>query len=137
MHAPLFGKESVAGAGCAVPGGSLSRMGNRYPTQREEQDAQGPRDRIRFRAGARRARLCRCSSAEPGPNGKNDFGLCKAYLNGSENKRDKGPFPALEEKADEAGQDVEEYCRGVFPGGKESSPGDSGVNGADNPSPQG
>jgi hypothetical protein len=77
------------------------------------------------------------ANADPGPNGKNDFGLCKAYLNGSENKRDKGPFPALEQKAAEAGEDVEGYCRGVFPGGKDSSPGNSGVNGADNPSPQG
>lgn len=82
------------------------------------------------------------SLADPGPNGKNDFGLCKAYFAGSEtgqeNKRDKGPFPALEAAADEAGdgngeattEEVEQFCSTAFPGGRESAPGGSG-SGAD------
>jgi len=73
--------------------------------------------------------------AEPGPNGKNDYGLCKAYFAGSEtgqeNKRDKGPFPALvTEAADADGdgtageeEDVASYCASVFPGGKTEQPG--------------
>jgi hypothetical protein len=85
--------------------------------------------------------LAGIASAAPGPNGHNDFGLCKAYLHGSDNKQDKGPFPALATKAgdqdgdgDTDSSDVEQYCGGVFPGGKDSSPGNSGVTGAANPS---
>jgi hypothetical protein len=41
------------------------------------------------------------ASAEPGPNGSNDHGLCTAYFNGQKNGHDKngqpGPFAALEE----------------------------------------
>lgn len=62
--------------------------------------------------------------AKPGPNGKNNHGLCAAYFNGSdtgrENKRQAPPFKALEEAARDAGyQDQEgesiehavmEYC---------------------------
>lgn len=43
-----------------------------------------------------------------------DKGLCNAYFRGSEtgmaNKRQAPPFLALAERADEAGQSVEEYC---------------------------
>lgn len=42
--------------------------------------------------------------AEPGPNGKNNHGLCTAYFNGSEtgraNKHKAGPFVALENAAE-------------------------------------
>ena len=75
------------------------------------------------------------AGAEPGPNGKNDFGLCKAYLHGSdkgkENKQSKGPFPGLAEDAGEQG--VETYCETVYPGGKDEPP-PSGVTGASKPS---
>jgi hypothetical protein len=69
------------------------------------------------------------ATAAPGPNGHNDYGLCKAYFAGSDtgksHKRDKGPFPALESKAgDQDGDgdtdedDVEKYCESATPGGK-------------------
>lgn len=80
------------------------------------------------------------SMAEPGPNGKNDFGLCKAYFAGSEtgkeNKRKAGPFAALEAAASDGDDstpiedDVRSYCSSVFPGGKTEAPGGSG-SGAD------
>ena len=65
----------------------------------------------------------------PGPNGKNNYGLCKAYFagsdNGKENKRDKGPFPALEAEAgdvdgdgDTDENDVAAFCAEQTPGGK-------------------
>lgn len=45
------------------------------------------------------------SVADPGPNGNNNHGLCTAYFNGSEqgrsNKRQAGPFAALEAAADD------------------------------------
>jgi len=60
--------------------------------------------------------------ADPGPNGHNDYGLCKAYFAGSEtgqeHKRKAPPFVALEEAAEAADQTVEEYCAATTPGGK-------------------
>jgi hypothetical protein len=69
--------------------------------------------------------------ADPGPNGHNDYGLCKAYFAGSdtgqEHKREAPPFVALEaaaeavaleEAAEAADQTVEEYCAATTPGGK-------------------
>jgi hypothetical protein len=62
------------------------------------------------------------ATATPGPNGHNDYGLCKAYFAGSdqgqERKHQAPPFRALEDAADEADQSVEEYCEAVTPGGK-------------------
>lgn len=65
--------------------------------------------------------------AEPGPNGHNNHGLCTAYFNGSdqgkENKREAGPFAALEEAADDGDdstspeEDVRVFCEGLI-GGK-------------------
>ncbi|HVF74427.1 MAG TPA: hypothetical protein VM938_05215 [Acidimicrobiales bacterium] len=50
------------------------------------------------------------ATAEPGPNGKNNHGLCTAYFNGSEtgraNKRQAGPFAALERAADDGDSDT-------------------------------
>lgn len=67
------------------------------------------------------------ATADPGPNGKNDFGLCKAYFAGSEQgqekKRQAPPFVALEEAAEASDQTVEEFCATAFPGGKDSAPG--------------
>lgn len=58
--------------------------------------------------------------ADPGPNGKNDFGLCTAYFAGSEKgqekKRQAPPFVALVEAAGDEG--VEAYCENASPGGK-------------------
>lgn len=62
--------------------------------------------------------------ADPGPNGHNTYGLCKAYFAGSENgqnhKHKAPPFAALEAAADAADQTVAEYCaaNGTHPGGK-------------------
>jgi hypothetical protein len=43
------------------------------------------------------------ATADPGPNGNNNHGLCTAYFNGSQNGRDNkhraGPFAALEAAA--------------------------------------
>lgn len=54
------------------------------------------------------------ASADPGPNGNNNFGLCTAYFAGSdkgkEQKRKAPPFQALEEAAEESDQSVEEWC---------------------------
>jgi len=63
------------------------------------------------------------ATADPGPNGHNNFGLCTAYFSGSEKgqeqKRKAPPFQALEAAADEAGQSVEEWCaeNAPHPGG--------------------
>jgi hypothetical protein len=60
--------------------------------------------------------------ADPGPNGHNDYGLCKAYFSGSatgqEHKHAAPPFVALEAAADAADQTVAEYCADKTPGGK-------------------
>lgn len=68
------------------------------------------------------------AQAEPGPNGNNNRGLCTAYYNGSptgqENKRKAGPFVALEEAADAAGDgdgtatpdEVGAFCEGLIGG---------------------
>ena len=67
--------------------------------------------------------------ADPGPNGHNDYGLCQAYFaggdNGQEQKRSRGPFPALVAEAGDYngdGQtnedDVAAYCADQTPGGK-------------------
>ena len=59
--------------------------------------------------------------AQPGPNGHNDYGLCKAYFAGSENgqshKHKAPPFAALEEAAGGADQ-VMDFCSSATPGGK-------------------
>lgn len=50
--------------------------------------------------------------AKPGPNDKNNHGLCTAYFNGSdtgrEHKRQAGPFQALEQAAQDGGYQDEE-----------------------------
>lgn len=50
----------------------------------------------------------------PGPNGKNDKGLCTAYFNGQKKGHDKhgspGPFATLEATAEAADQTVYEWC---------------------------
>ena len=60
--------------------------------------------------------------AAPGPNGHNDYGLCKAYSSGSQNGQDHKhsapPFAALEKAASDANQSVAEYCANTTPGGK-------------------
>jgi hypothetical protein len=60
--------------------------------------------------------------ADPGPNGHNDYGLCKAYFAGSANgqahKHAAPPFVALEAAAAAADQTVAEYCADKTPGGK-------------------
>ena len=60
--------------------------------------------------------------ADPGPNGHNDYGLCKAYFAGSDtaqaHKHAAPPFAALEAAASAANQTVEEYCADKTPGGK-------------------
>lgn len=72
------------------------------------------------------------ASAQPGPNGRNDFGLCRAYFSGSEQgrqaKRKAPPFAELERQAcEQAGgcdteEDVEnavmDFCMNATPGGK-------------------
>lgn len=71
-------------------------------------------------------------AGQPGPNGHNDFGLCKAYFAGSQtgqdHKHQAGPFQALEQAADQASggnqdgtgtaDEVAKYCESVTPGGK-------------------
>jgi hypothetical protein len=56
--------------------------------------------------------------AAPGPNGHNDYGLCKAYSVGSDNKNTAPPFAALEAAAKAANQTVAEFCANKTPGGK-------------------
>lgn len=55
--------------------------------------------------------------AEPGPNGHNDFGLCRAYFSGSDNGQEKKhgapPFAALEDAAEAQNQTVQEFCEAV------------------------
>ena len=71
-------------------------------------------------------------AGQPGPNGHNDYGLCKAYFAGSQtgqdHKHQAGPFQALEQAADQASggnqdgtgtaDEVASYCENVTPGGK-------------------
>lgn len=67
-------------------------------------------------------------SAQPGPNGPNNFGLCTAYFAGSDQgrqqKRKAPPFQALEAAAEEAwdgdedatmDEKVAEWCRNNAP----------------------
>ena len=72
------------------------------------------------------------AGAAPGPNGHNDYGLCKAYFAGSDkgqsNKQQKKPFVALRTKAgdqdgdgDTDNDDVAAYCANTVPGGKSAS----------------
>jgi hypothetical protein len=72
------------------------------------------------------------AGAAPGPNGHNDYGLCKAYFSGSQkgqdNKQSKKPFVALRTKAgdqdgdgDTDNDDVAAYCENTTPGGKSSA----------------
>jgi hypothetical protein len=68
-------------------------------------------------------------SAEPGPNGHNNYGLCKAYFAGSDNgrahKRNAPPFQALEKAAGvddddtpaEIDEKVKAFCESAVPGG--------------------
>ena len=62
------------------------------------------------------------ASADPGPNGHNNFGLCTAYFAGSDNgqahKHNAPPFVALEQAASDAHQSVADYCASQTPGGK-------------------
>jgi hypothetical protein len=58
-------------------------------------------------------------SADPGPNGHNNWGLCNAYAHNNQNGKDHGqPFGALEQAAEDADQTVAEWCaeNGVRPG---------------------
>jgi hypothetical protein len=68
-------------------------------------------------------------AGQPGPNGHNDYGLCKAYSAGSANgqahKHQAPPFAALEDaanaaypNADSTADAVAQYCSTVTPGGK-------------------
>jgi hypothetical protein len=66
------------------------------------------------------------ATADPGPNGNNEKGLCTAYFNGQKKGHDKngnpGPFQALEDVAEDSGEnedredeqqisdDVFEFC---------------------------
>ena len=65
------------------------------------------------------------ATADPGPNGHNDFGLCTAYFAGSEKgqemKHKAPPFAALEAAASAANQSVEEWCaeNGQQPGNRQ------------------
>lgn len=60
--------------------------------------------------------------AAPGPNGHNDYGLCKAYFSGSQtgqdHKHNAPPFVALEQAASDANQSVADFCANTTPGGK-------------------
>lgn len=77
------------------------------------------------------------ATAEPGPNGSNEKGLCTAYFNGQKNGHNKDgkdappPFLALEDAADEpddedgansgsgsfeTAADVFEFCQGLIGG---------------------
>lgn len=67
--------------------------------------------------------------AEPGPNGKNDFGLCTAYEARNKNKEKDNtppPFAGLETAAEAKDMTIEEWCStyGTDPGGQgnESEP---------------
>jgi hypothetical protein len=58
------------------------------------------------------------ATADPGPNGKNEKGLCTAYFNGQKNGHNKdgkaspGPFAALEDTAEDDGSNEEESTPG-------------------------
>jgi hypothetical protein len=59
------------------------------------------------------------ATADPGPNGNNDKGLCTAYFNGQKKGHDKngspGPFAALEEAAGaEDGDDRDAVASAVY-----------------------
>jgi hypothetical protein len=66
--------------------------------------------------------------AAPGPNDSNNHGLCTAYYNGSptgqDHKHKAGPFVALEEAADQAGNgdgtttadEMAAFCDGLVGG---------------------
>ena len=68
------------------------------------------------------------AQADPRPNGSNNRGLCTAYYNGSpigqQHKRKAGPFVALEQAADQAGDEngtasadeVADFCDGLVGG---------------------
>src|ERR1051325_9948556 len=62
------------------------------------------------------------AAADPGPNGHNDFGLCKAYFAGSAtgqaHKQSAPPFQALQQAASDMNESVEQYCSSTTPGGK-------------------
>ena len=74
------------------------------------------------------------SVAAPGPNGHNNYGLCKAYFSGSDtgraNKRKAPPFQGLERAAgvdeddgpEEVNEKVAEFCASATPGGKGDTP---------------
>jgi hypothetical protein len=72
--------------------------------------------------------------ADPGPNGRNNYGLCTAYFNGSSNKHQAPPFQALEEAAgvteddtpEQAAEKVAEFCSTATPGGNGGTPGNPG-----------
>lgn len=72
--------------------------------------------------------------SNPGPNGKNTFGLCTAYFAGSEQGREKKrqapPFQGLEAAAEAADQSVAEYCAE-----NGQRPGNGGGNGGGNGRP--
>ena len=65
------------------------------------------------------------ATADPGPGGPNNFGLCTAYFAGSEKgqemKHKAPPFAALEAAAEAANQSVEEWCaeNGQQPGNRQ------------------
>jgi hypothetical protein len=58
--------------------------------------------------------------AEPGPNGKNDHGICTAYFNGQKKGHEQGnspgPFGALEDANDDDIQAIFDFCTGVEKG---------------------
>jgi hypothetical protein len=66
--------------------------------------------------------------AEPGPNGKNDHGICTAYFNGQkkghEKNGDPGPFAALEADHEDL-QAIYEYCNSL-PKGIGGNPDENG-----------
>jgi hypothetical protein len=67
------------------------------------------------------------AQAQPGPNGKNNHGLCTAYFNGQKKGHTKHgsppPFAALEAAAEEAEMSIYEYCSQFGIGG---NPGHNG-----------
>lgn len=89
--------------------------------------------------GTGTAALAEHGGGQPGPNGNNDYGLCTAYFNGSEQgqekKRQAPPFQALEDHAGDADgdgesgtpSDVWEYCTsGPGVGGNPDNPNEEG-----------
>jgi hypothetical protein len=73
------------------------------------------------------------ATADPGPNGNNEKGLCTAYFNGSDtgraNKRGAPPFVALEEAAEAEDETVAEYCEGLVGGNPDfGDPGEANNN---------